>query len=215
MQEEPDQAEITAKALESTKEKFDKSFTSIDDLVSYAEELYTDDGFAMPAYIEISCLENSAQHTQCIQHALKHTLIDAKCDDICNIHDVYENDYIAPTCTQNGYKGGIVCRKCEKVFEAPEIIPPTGHSPVYMPETEATCSTSGLTEGFICETCHTVLSGRESIPAKSHADTNGDGLCDVCGQKCSTPPKKPRDKARDFVMGIINAILALFRRLFG
>lgn len=166
----------------------------------------------------IRCYADSPDHQYAIYNGFDHTLIDSTCDDKCGVHNIYENEYIAPTCTANGYMGGKVCLDCEKVFETPEIVPASGHSPKTLTAVMPTCTQSGFTEGVICETCGEVLSGHEIIQTTGHTDFDDDGICDICGEKTGSDSDNNESFIERFInriTSIIDRIIALFRRLFG
>ncbi|MBQ6421111.1 MAG: leucine-rich repeat protein [Clostridia bacterium] len=89
----------------------------------------------------------------------------------------------APTCTADGNTAGTKCGVCQTVFVAPETIPKTGHTPAVDPAVPATCTEAGLTEGSHCSVCGRTVKKQEIVPATGHLDENGDGTCDVCGEK--------------------------------
>lgn len=105
------------------------------------------------------------------------------CDCENGIHIIIENDYIPPDCEHNGYKGGKICKACEKIFERPVVIPATGHMPVTRPRIEPTCTRCGFEEAVYCENCGKLLSGGKTIPPTGHTDSDADGICDGCGQR--------------------------------
>lgn len=102
---------------------------------------------------------------------IDHEVADSDYDCLCGNHNIYENTYIAPTCTESGYEGGIICLECEEVMESPDVISPTGHT-----------------------------------------DEDGDHICDVCGNEIE---RTVIEKVAEFFKGIVNSILAIFRKLFG
>lgn len=192
----------------------------------------------VPDYLEVECLEKSAQHEQCISDAVNHNIISdygdfyAKdCDLKCGNHlDVYKNDDIEPTCISRGYKGGTVCLICaEKDDEeriAASVIEPAEpygeiqpHTPAVLPGVEASCTETGFEDTVICAVCGKALSDVAVIPPTGHDDKNGDGFCDECGEPFSQPDndKKPTilDQIVEFFANSINRIIALFKKIFG
>ncbi|MCQ2461971.1 MAG: leucine-rich repeat domain-containing protein [Clostridia bacterium] len=165
----------------------------------------------------VFCKENSEQHANSVFWGIKHSIIGSDFDCTCGIHDAVESEYVAPTCGQNGYVGGKVCRICEAVVEAPDIVPPTGEHDIVENEYIApTCVQNGYIGGKVCRVCETVFEAPEIVPPTGeHTDRNKDNYCDVCQQWLG------EDEEPDFierftmmVKSFFDAIVALFRRLF-
>lgn len=151
-------------------EKFGVSYMSISDLQNdFYNNIAIDSNFADDSVIE--CFATSAQHQVCLDSNINHVVADSDFDCLCGYHDIYYNEYIAPSCTENGYIGGIICLECEEVIENPDIIPPAGHT-----------------------------------------DKDNDNTCDVCGADIQL---SVGERIIEFFRGIVNSILAIFRRLFG
>lgn len=165
----------------------------------------------------LHCYSDSKAHEYAIEYGLDHELLDG-CDTACGKHtNVYNNDYIAPTCTENGYRGGSLCLDCEIIFEAPEVIAPKGHSVVNVPEIPATCTDGGVTAYSYCSTCRKFFSEPQTITPTGHSDSNNDGICDVCGEETGESFETISfiERVRRYLTSIIDRIVALFRRLFG
>lgn len=166
----------------------------------------------------VECKKESALHEQCKTLGVNHVLTDSEFDCECGKHNVYVNDIIEATCTEKGYKGGVVCLECEKIFEPAQVIDAKGHTEKVNPGYAATCTKNGRTDETVCEECHAVLIAAKSIPAKGHVDENGDGICDVCSDKYADVEPEPENIGQRiilFMKGIVNAILAIFKKLFG
>ncbi len=73
---------------------------------------------------------------------------------------------VAPSCTEEGSKGGTICSRCETVLTEPETIPVTPHTPdeaVKEEEISATCETAGSYDSVVyCADCDYEIS-RETI----------------------------------------------------
>ncbi|MBQ9506787.1 MAG: leucine-rich repeat protein [Clostridia bacterium] len=211
-----DDEAFTAEIVTRYNEAYGTSFTTI-------EEVQADCSVGLidaPAggYVTVYCNTGSAEQAFCEEKGVNYVLIDAG-ENYC-VHRVTLNYYMEPGCTENGYRGGAVCMKCEKVFETPEIVPPKGHSPETVPAVPPTCTRAGLTEGSVCSECGAVLTEQTEIPAAGHRDENGDGVCDVCSHVLSEPDPEPEEgslfeRIRRFAATIIDRLLALFRKLFG
>lgn len=95
-----------------------------------------------------------------------------------------EENYIAPTCTENGSRDYVVyCGRCswELVRETVTLYA-TGHTEVVLPSVEATCTQSGYTSGSQCSVCGDSIHQQTEIPATGHS-VNADGYCDNCDEK--------------------------------
>ena len=89
------------------------------------------------------------------------------------------------TCTTAGKTAGSHCSVCNKVLEAQQTIPATGHSPVTDAAVAATCTTAGKTAGSHCSVCNTVLKAQQTIPATGHSlvtDAAVAATCTVAGK---------------------------------
>ncbi|MBQ7638789.1 MAG: leucine-rich repeat domain-containing protein [Clostridia bacterium] len=167
-------------------------------------------------YVTLYCKTGSAQQSFCEENGINYVLIDSG-ENYC-VHRIGVNNYIAPTCTANGYRGGAVCLVCEKVFEEPEIIEPDGHTPEIIPGTPATCTQSGSTDGVKCSVCGSVLTEQQLIMPLGHVDENGDGICDVCEKEIPENEEytiNPIKSVIRFFATIIDRLLAIFRKIFG
>lgn len=130
----------------------------------------------------------------------------------------YNEGTYPATCTEKGFIGGSACLDCNTVIEMPEIIPAKGHKLVTDAAVPATCTVSGLTEGQHCSVC-----GYEAVPQNiimptGHTDNDGNGTCDVCGEEIGEFDEIQItfvERVRRFFSNLINAIIALFKKLFG
>ena len=94
---------------------------------------------------------------------------------------------------------------------------------VSIPGVAPTCAGPGLTEGSMCSGCGAVLTAQQEIPATGeHADTDNDGLCDVCGAQIDQPPQEislckwcGRDHSGSFWQKITGFFHWIFAVLFG
>lgn len=57
-----------------------------------------------------------------------------------------------------------------------------GHMEVVIEGREPACLVVGLTDGKKCMVCDAITVDHEEIPALIHTDSEGDGVCDVCGK---------------------------------
>ena len=195
-------------------EAYGTSFTAI-------EEVQTDCRVGLidaPAggYVTVYCNTGSAEQAFCEANGLTYVLMDSG-EPYC-VHHITLNTLIDSDCTQNGYRGGAVCLDCEKVFEAPEIIPPKGHVPVTLSGFAPTCTEYGATDGVVCDRCSEILTERQPIDPIPHADNDGDGRCDGCNVPMETASEQKVsffEEIRIVFRTIIDRLLALFRRMFG
>ena len=109
-------------------------------------------------------------------------------------HDSVLDDYVAPTCTEDGYTMGYHCSRCGVVTIKQDVIPAYGHAIVYDREEKPTCTKSGLTEGEHCARCGLATVEQTVIPPNGHSiyvhegqepTCEGDGFtewqsCTVC-----------------------------------
>ncbi len=163
------------------------------------------------------CYAGSPQQAECEEHHIPYKLIGQDFDCERGLHNVYENDYIAPDCTHNGYSGGKVCLECEAVLEAPVIVPATGHTPVADAAVAPSCTAPGKTEGSHCPVCGEILTAQKEVPATGHTDADQDGKCDVCGEMTDAPVIEMNIVQRMMaaIRSLVDSIISLFRRLFG
>ena len=84
------------------------------------------------------------------------------------------------TCTTAGKTAGSHCSVCNKVLEAQQTIPATGHSPVTDAAVAATCTTAGKTAGSHCSVCNTVLKAQQTIPATGHSLVTDAAVAATC-----------------------------------
>ncbi len=190
-------------------------FSDIDALTNSFYAYYLPEALAGD-YVTFYCLTGSAEQAFCEEHGLTYVLTDTG-EPYC-VHHITLNTLIEPTCTQNGYRGGAACLDCEKIFEAPEILPPKGHSPEVLPGFEPTCTACGATDGEVCSECGEILIARQAIPPLPHGDADGDGRCDGCGEPMETAnEQKPGlfEEIRRVFATFIDRLLALFRKMFG
>ncbi len=78
----------------------------------------------------------------------------------------YEEEVIAPTCTQRGYSV-FTCTLCGNSYEA-NVVEATGHTFVIEDEVPATCLATGMTAGTYCAVCNMVNVKQEETPALGH-----------------------------------------------
>ena len=84
------------------------------------------------------------------------------------------------TCTTAGKTAGSHCSVCNKVLEAQQTIPATGHSPVTDAAVAATCTTAGKTAGSHCSVCNKVLEVQQTIPATGHSPVTDAAIAATC-----------------------------------
>ena len=103
-------------------------------------------------------------------------------------HNAELQGAVAPTCTDPGYSGDMVCTTCKEVVEAGTVLPTAPHTEEILPAVEPDCLNTGLTEGKKCSVCNTVLVEQTTVPSLDHNHVytdNGDGThtdaCDRCG----------------------------------
>lgn len=219
---------------------YGQNFSSVEEYTTWRENNYNKWYSAqLPESLTIICKEKSAQHTDCIENGVKHSIAYIfkgncleDCDIKCSKHlDIYNNDDIEPTCHNIGYKGGKVCLTCGERAEdeqrlAAAVIEPAvpygellPHTQTIEPGAEPTCLEMGYEDIIYCEVCGKILSTPVSIPALGHIDENEDGLCDRCYEiidESDEPETVPFwDKLVQFFANAFSRILAIFKKIFG
>lgn len=195
-----------------------------------------EDGF--PSGLEIFCKEKSTQHDILVKYGFDHNIIAVTqgitykdCDLKCGNHiDIYKNDDIEPSCMSVGYKGGTICLICAEKDDperiAASVIEPAElygeiqpHTPAVIPEIEPSCIEEGCEEIIYCSVCHELLSNVVVIPKTEHTDTDGDGVCEYCGEKFRQSEQSGESsflsKLIEALANSINRIIALFKKIFG
>ena len=88
------------------------------------------------------------------------------------------------TCTEDGLTEGSHCYYCNKVLEAQEAVPASGHLDVYASKLEqaATCTQDGWTKETKCKNCGQTVQERERIPAPGHKEVTDAAVAATCTQ---------------------------------
>ena len=86
------------------------------------------------------------------------------------------------TCTEDGLTEGSHCYYCNKVLEAQEAVPASGHLDVYASKLEqaATCTQDGWTKETKCKNCGQTVQERERIPAPGHKEVTDAAVAPTC-----------------------------------
>ena len=96
-------------------------------------------------------------------------------------HDIVTEEKIEPTCTEDGETAWTRCIRCFTVYDSWSKIPALGHTYGTGEVLQrATCSLAGV-EKHICLDCGYELLTELPALGGECADTDDDGLCDVCG----------------------------------
>ena len=74
----------------------------------------------------------------------------------------------APTCTEDGYNGDLVCVVCGEILETGESIPALGHTVERRNASEATCTTVGYSGDDVCTRCGETVAWGYQLPALEH-----------------------------------------------
>ena len=135
-------------------------------------------------------VKDKAVDPTCLEFGLTEGTHCSRCNEVLEAqekvpatgHALIVLEAVEATCTTAGKTQGVVCERCQTMFVEQEIIPAMGHNLVVITGKPATCMNTGLTEGQICQTCDTVCVEQKLIPFLDHVDTNGDLLCDTCGE---------------------------------
>ncbi len=114
----------------------------------------------------------------------------------CAHENTEQAGYVAPTCTEDGYSGDIVCNDCDETLSKGQTISALGHTEKIIPAVAPTCVKDGLKEGKMCEVCKISILAQVKDPAFGHdeevipavdATCTTDGAtegkkCKVCGE---------------------------------
>lgn len=100
------------------------------------------------------------------------------------------------------------------------VIPATGHTPIKTEGLRPTCTEIGFEDALVCDVCGELLEDLKLIQATGHTNINNDGICDSCGEDYEDFEPEPipetlGQRIINFFKGIVDSILALFRKLFG
>ncbi len=97
-----------------------------------------------------------------------------------------------PTCEDEGLSDATVCKVCNKVLVAQQVIPALGHTEVIDEAVAPTCMSAGLKEGKHCSVCDKVLVAQEGIDALGHTEVVDAAVAPTCintglteGKHCS------------------------------
>lgn len=63
----------------------------------------------------------------------------------------------APTCTEEGYTGDLICPRCEAVVQQGEKIPMLLHQTQLVGYVEATCAQEGYSGDWVCQVCENIV----------------------------------------------------------
>lgn len=124
-----------------------------------------------------------------------------KCDDCDQInealtvktkdalgHDTEIVNKKAPTCTEEGYTGDTVCKRCKKTMKKGESIKATGHQHTEIQNAKkATCTEDGYTGDTFCKDCKKVIKAGAVIKATGHDFSKRGPL--VSKATCTEPAK--------------------------
>ena len=124
-----------------------------------------------------------------------------------------EENYVAPTCTENGSKDVVVyCSVCEEeISRDTVVINATGHSYTTV-TTTPTCTEGGFTT-YTCECGETHID--DYVNATGHADNDGDGYCDTDNELLDPSVECDHICHKDGILGFVWRIINVFNMLFG
>ena len=124
-----------------------------------------------------------------------------------------EENYIAPTCTENGSKDVVVyCSVCdEEISRETVTLDATGHSYTSV-VTPPTCIEQGYTT-YTCDCGKTYVD--DYVNATGHADNDGDGYCDECDEELEFIVLCDHNCHKGGISGFFWKISNFFNRIFG
>lgn len=125
-----------------------------------------------------------------------------------HVHN-YQSTIVAPTCADKGYTL-YVCADCGDSYKD-NYVPENGHFwGNWRAVDEATCTSEGHEER-ICTVC--TAKETKTLPITDHRDLNGDGQCDVCGEKLAK--KEYIFNPYDWIKAFIEFLRNWFAGIFG
>ena len=102
-------------------------------------------------------------------------------------HDPEVRNAKDATCTESGYTGDTVCKRCGETLATGSAIPALGHDTEVKNAKAATCTEAGYTGDTVCKRCGQTVATGSSIPATGH-HYGSDGMCKDCGEKQTATP---------------------------
>lgn len=102
-------------------------------------------------------------------------------------HDPEVRNAKDATCTEDGYTGDTVCKRCGETLATGSAIPALGHDTEVKNAKAATCTEAGYTGDTVCKRCGQTVATGSSIPATGH-HYGSDGKCKDCGEKQTATP---------------------------
>lgn len=102
-------------------------------------------------------------------------------------HDPEVRNAKDATCTEDGYTGDTVCKRCGETLATGSAIPALGHDTEVKNARAATCTEAGYTGDTVCKRCGQTVATGSSIPATGH-HYGSDGKCKDCGDKQTVTP---------------------------
>ena len=102
-------------------------------------------------------------------------------------HDPEVRNAKDATCTEDGYTGDTVCKRCGETLATGSAIPALGHDTEVKNARAATCTEAGYTGDTVCKRCGQTVATGSSISATGH-HYGSDGKCKDCGDKQTVTP---------------------------
>ena len=102
-------------------------------------------------------------------------------------HDPEVRNAKDATCTEDGYTGDTVCKRCSETLATGSAIPALGHDTEVKNARAATCTEAGYTGDTVCKRCGQTVATGSSISATGH-HYGSDGKCKDCGDKQTVTP---------------------------
>ena len=124
-----------------------------------------------------------------------------------------EENYITPTCTENGSKDVVVyCSVCdEEISRETVTLDATGHT-YTTAVTAPTCTEQGYTT-YTCNCGETYIGNY--VNATGHADNDGDGYCDADNELLDPSVECDHHCHKSGFTGFIWKVINFFNKLFG
>ena len=127
--------------------------------------------------------------------------------------DAVEENYVAPTCTENGSKDVVIyCSVCdEEISRDTVVINATGHSYTTV-ITAPTCIEQGYTT-YTCSCGDNYVD--DYVNATGHADNDGDGYCDACPELLDPSVECECNCHKSGISKFFFNLILFFQKIFG
>ncbi len=95
-------------------------------------------------------------------------------------HRTELQNYVAPTCSKEGYSGDEVCKDCGITVAEGQTLPTTEHSTELKYYVAPTCSKEGYSGDEVCKDCGTTVKKGQTLPTTEHSLATIAGHASTC-----------------------------------